>query len=459
MIVIGKELIQKFKNGVRIMSIDARYLYSACKEKDDENGKVEQNKVGYDTSVYWEENTKKSRVPEKLYAVKVPYSLCLEKMNEVNPNEFVEDDYKNAYTNMIINVTFKGAAKVPKVGKPKSDGTLRKITPKFIIRNAGEGRNKFWTIKKVARLEVEKNRENLRKELYENGFVLDGNKYVNFMRSTSKSRGGNMLFIKEEYKSRILIEWARLGLEFSEDEVIDVAGLKSYEALILSGICGKLQILPKEILLIKDYDSIFTKKASVTELNDKERLIVSDKDNEYKNSIWDGMSLMDSSKYSEFIEFPDVSEHSSLTGKSFVLLRNLWFKSAAFNCNVQQYFADNGVTIADVKKHGWTAAEKIEDIKLITTPNSLKFLKMKKFVNDGKSDNLEERAFKRWLSYIEDNSYFGVVKSEHGMKDHARRCNSQFLMALPLSKDEVRKLLECGEFPYIEAMRKDNETF
>ena len=154
-------------------------------------------------------------------------------------------------------------------------------------------------------------------------------------------------FVKEEYFYSLLIEWARLGIIFEKTQAIDVAGIKSYESLVLSGICGKLEIKPEEILLINDYESVFKKKASVTKLDGNNRLIVCDEEVEYHNSIWDGMSLMDSSKYSEFIEFEGIKEAESLNGKSFVLLRNLWFKSAAFNFNIQKYFSDNKVTLED----------------------------------------------------------------------------------------------------------------
>lgn len=202
--------------------------------------------------------------------------------------------------------------------------------------------------------------------------------------------------------------------------------------------------------------------ASVTKLNDSNRLAVSNEEVEYRNNIWDGMSLLDSEKYHNFIEFKGIKEKKSLNGKSFVLLRNLWFKSAAFNFDIQKYFKDYNITIEDVKKHGWTIAEDIKQIKLITTPNSLKILKIKDSVRNrylDKADGETQSMFEYWLSYIKENSYFGVVKSEHGMYDHARRCNPQILMALPLTRDDMRMLLRMGEFPYMYDLRNDDNMF
>ena len=83
---------------------------------------------------------------------------------------------------------------------------------KYIIKTYGSGKNKSAILKKVTRLDIELNTKDLRTYMYDNGFVLDGNKYVYFMRSTSKSRGGNMLFVKEEFFYELLVKWARLGI-------------------------------------------------------------------------------------------------------------------------------------------------------------------------------------------------------------------------------------------------------
>lgn len=456
---MNKHMIESLKNGVRIMSIEARYLYSANK-KNKADAMALTN--GYDTSRFWDGENKRKKAPDKLYKVKMPYSLGLEKMYEIQSDEFKTDDYCNLYSDMVINVTFKGAAKTEKVLKPTKKGEVRQPKSKYIIKTYGAGKNQSATLNKVTRLDTELDTKKLRTYMYDNGFVLDGNKYVYFMRSTSKSRGGNMLFVKEKYFYELLIEWARLGIVFSENQSIDVAGVKSYESLVLSGICGKLEIKPEEILLINDYESVFKKMASVTRLNTDYRLAVNDEETEYHNSIWDGQSLMDSSKYNEFIEFEGTKREHSLNSKSFALLRNLWFKSAAFNFDIQKYFSDHNITIEDVKKHGWTIAEDIKQIKLITTPNSLKILKIKELVKNEYADNPNgqiQSMFEYWLDHIRENAYFGVVKSEHGMYDHARRCNSQILMALPLSKADMRQLLNDGEFPYMRELRNDEDMF
>ena len=473
-------MIEFLKNGVRIMSIEAKSLYTANKQENNPG-------TGYVTIDKWKKkqledrkerninetdeinkvDEEKIKVPEFLYSVKAPYSLGLEKMYEIDIKEFKKDYFNNVYSDMIINVTFKGAAKRvayrrKRNGNYKIDinGNKVKSKPKYIIKSVGTGYRRVSWIKEVERLEIEKNKDALRQYLYDKGFLLDGQKYVAFMRSTSKSRGGNMLFIKEEYLKTILYEWARLDINILPDIAIDIAGLKSYEALALSGISAKVRILPEEILLVKDYKSCFMGRASITRQDSNENLITSDEDNIYSNDIWDGMSLFQTDKWEELLEFEKTK---SMKDSSFLLLRNVWFKSAAFRADIQQFFSDKNVKLEDLKKNGWTLAKDISDIKLITTPNSLKVLKLKELVENKYPDNEDgqvQSMFEYWLDFIgNNNSYFGIVKCEHEARNHARTCNSQFLQALPLCKDDIRKLLAAGEFPYMEAMKNDEGAF
>lgn len=131
-------MIEELKNGVRIMSIEARYLYSANKN-DVKSDKFVRS--GYDTTSFWDNKRKKKKIPDGLYKVKMPYSLALEKMHEIKMDEFKSDDYGTVYSDMVINVTFKGAAKKEKVLKPTKKGEIREPKPKYLIKTYGTGKN------------------------------------------------------------------------------------------------------------------------------------------------------------------------------------------------------------------------------------------------------------------------------------------------------------------------------
>lgn len=119
---------------------------------------------------------------------------------------------------------------------------------------------------------------------------------------------------------------------------------------------------------------------------------------------------------------PDAKEHGML------LLRARFFKSCCFNANIQRWFTDNGIT--DVSQlNGKTRAKRIEDIKLITTASSIKFLKFGKF--------------DEWLDEIEP--IFGVVKHEkptHFFDGRMVQTHYQLLNTLQMTNDEVEKLVK-----------------
>lgn len=104
------------------------------------------------------------------------------------------------------------------------------------------------------------------------------------------------------------------------------------------------------------------------------------------------------------------------------------FKSCCFNCNIQQWFKDNNIT--DISQlNGKTRAKRIEDVKLITTPNSIKYLKF---------DTLDN-----WLDNLYPN--FGLVK--HDKKTHffggrLVQTHYQLINTLQMSKDEVLEFLQ-----------------
>lgn len=123
----------------------------------------------------------------------------------------------------------------------------------------------------------------------------------------------------------------------------------------------------------------------------------------------------------------DISLFGDYSEYGMVLLRNLMFKSCCFNCNIQQWFKDNNIT--DISQlNGKTRATKIEDVKLITTPNSIKYLK-----------------FSTWDEWL-DNLYpnFGVVKHDkktHFFEGRLVQTHYQLLNTLQMSKDEVNEFL------------------
>ena len=253
----------------------------------------------------------------------------------------------------------------------------------------------------------------LRTELYKNGFTCNGKHYVRMKRSSGSARVGKCLFIIEElYKS--IFKYSSKGLTITPGQEIDLAAFESYLALSSSSIIGTIDIPSDSILVIDDYDSVFKENVIETR-SENGHLVIEEKEATITNSIWDGQSLLDISMFGQYSQY------------GMLLLRNLMFKSCCFNCNIQKWFADNNITEIS-QLNGYTNAKDIKDIKMITTPNSIKYLKF--------------GSLKQWLKNLYPT--FGVVKHDkktHFFEGHLVQTHYQLLNTLQFTKDEMKEFL------------------
>ncbi len=254
------------RRGYRILSVEAADIY----KNEQENGAV----VGY-------------RLPEKGDARFRLFKILLDDSLDSNELEKAytricrrkfsfQDEYENAYTLAVVNVKFNYEFK-PADGKPV------KI-------------------------------KELREHFYENGFCVDGIRYVRYKRSAGSSREGKCLFI-DEWLFRAMSKWSECGLK----PKADLASWESYKALSLSSIKGTIEIPLNGILFVPEYQSTFTEEVVSVEIEDG-KLAAHTKETQITNDIWDGESLLDESLFAG--EYAD---------RHMVLLRNKFFKSCAFS--------------------------------------------------------------------------------------------------------------------------------
>ena len=272
----------------------------------------------------------------------------------------------------------------------------------------------------------------LREHFYQNGFYLDGIHYVRYKRSAGSSREGKCLFIDERlYKA--MDKWSSCGLKAQTD----LASWESYKALSLSSIKGTVDIPLEGILFVPDYKRVFTEKVISVELKDS-KLVAEQKQTEITNDIWEGESLLDESVF-----------ESGYADKHMLLLRNKFFKSCAFRTKLQKWIKDKNITLDDIKKRGFTLAADVSQIVMVTTPNSLKYLKF--------AGGLSEKNIRKWIESV-DNT-FGVVKWDKGTRFfHGDMVQSsyQLLNTLGLDKAQAENLLQ-PSFDYITLVRNDVE--
>lgn len=270
----------------------------------------------------------------------------------------------------------------------------------------------------------------LRQELYRDGFWCDGRHYVRWKRSSGSARVGKCLFINEPLY-RKMHKWEMCGLTVHKGQNVDLASLEAYIALTLSSIIDTVEISPDNILVVDDFESVFNDTVIATEMkteNGKSWLETSEKTMEIRNSIWDGMSLIDTSLMGRYRKY------------GMLLLRNRFFKTCAFHTRISDWMADHGIT--DMSQiNGFTLAKRVEDIKLITTPSSIKYLKF--------------GSLEQWMEQLEP--LFGIVKHEkktHYFSGRMVQTHYQLLNTLHMSREEVRDFLE-PSLDYYEKLRTD----
>ena len=263
-------------------------------------------------------------------------------------------------------------------------------------------------------------------------FEIDGIKYVRWIRSGNSARVGNCFFINKEFLNG-MNAFTDCGIK-PKNTKLNLASFEAYRALVLSNKIDDLEIKPENILLIDDVKSTFTEKVMYTGEKDG-KLFTQKKDLKITNKIFDGQSLIDKSLMGKYQE------------KGMLLLRHKFFKSCCFNANIQQWFKDNNITEIS-QLNGQTVATKIEDIKLITTPSSIKYCKFGK----------KESWFNDWLEQItKHNKPFGIVKYEKPTKyfnGQLVRTHYQILNTLQIAKEKIKELLN-PTLEYLELLKSD----
>lgn len=302
--------------------------------------------------------------------------------------------------------------------------------------------------------------DDLRDYLYKNGFTITTTnpktgkatsvKYVVYKRSSAKSRTGQCLFIRESLYQP-MINWSRMDLPFVEGMEVDFTGLLSYESLVGSSLEDLIEIDPKNILIVDDVESQFNFPCNVIKKDANGNLDSFEQDYEIKNSLFDGQSLLDKKYF----------KHN----QGMILLRQHFFKSAAFNCNIQQFLRDNCPD--GVKFEEWQLTnmfgQKVyaKDVHMITTPTSLKLLKFDEDLRMSK-----EELWEHWKQAVEaDDCVFGICKQEHQSKrgrdeqgNILQQLSYQMINSMPLGEDALKELTKL-EVEYITQLKNNDDVF
>ena len=269
------------------------------------------------------------------------------------------------------------------------------------------------------------------------GKIIDTQKihYKMLYRSTGKAKVGSCMFIREE-----LYETARdylyMGIQLPEKNA-PIVEIGAYSSLVASSIVGKVQIDPKDVLILKDVDSFFETNVISIETDKKKHCHAIAKEKyKLKNTLFDGQALIDHSLFPTW-------------GNGYILLRQHMFKAAAFDCYLQQWFKDyygdkyENAVIKDM----WGNEHKVTDIKMVTTDNAIKWIKF-----DGVT-------YEYWCERVkqDNNNYFGIVKTAHPSKLGDVQYQS-YQMVNALDIDTIEGAVQCTK-DYIYLLKNDINVF
>lgn len=295
---------------------------------------------------------------------------------------------------------------------------------------------------------VQKSADELRIDHYTNGVQIKYPKYnkktgtynyevidyVQLYRSTGKAKKGSCMFIRKSlYKKAHAFLTMGIKIPKKNSPIVEIG---AYQSLIASSIEGKVVIPPQHILVLKDIDSFCKTNVISIEVDSNKQCMSIPKENyEVCNTLFDGQALIDESI------FPDWAD-------GYILLRQHFFKAAAFCTRVQQFFRDHFGDKYDtaIVTDMWGNQHLAKDIKMITTDNACKWLKF-----DGVT-------YEYWSEKVHELSdEFGIVKTAHRSKmGDMQRMSYQMVNALSMdTMDTV--LAETKE--YITKLKNDDEVF
>lgn len=324
------------------------------------------------------------------------------------------------------------------------------------------------TIEKVHRNKDKyrkRSREEIRDEFYENGVSItydtrnkDGSikssetiHYRMLFRTSAKAKLGQVIFINENLYD-VAHDWLTMGLgKKLPAENAKIVELSAYAPLTTSTIVGSMHIPVEDILILKDQDSFFHTFANVVRAKDGENgrkmCYVSQEEYEVKNTLWDGMGLIESEILPDWVN-------------GMALLRNHMFKMCGFRTHIKKFFVD-WCYMNDVDYYTYQVEDMfgvkhyLKDIKVITTDNAIKW---KKFT-DLMGNNLRE-AYGYWCERIKaDGDNWGIVKTDHPSKlGKNQQMSYQMINTLPCSKEDIFELAETS-CDYVDALKCGEDLF
>lgn len=279
--------------------------------------------------------------------------------------------------------------------------------------------------------------------------------YKMLFRTSAKAKLGQVIFINENLYD-MAYDWLTIGLgNKMQHDNAKIVEMSAYAPLTTSTIIGTMHIPVEDILILKDQESYFRTIANIVKAqtytdsagNKKKKCIVTKEETEVKNTIWDGMGIIESDILPDWIS-------------GMALLRNHLFKMCGMRGYIQKFFRDwcakkgyNYETYQIQDMFGnW---HYLKDIKIITTDNAIKWKKFTDLMGGSM-----ESAYSYWCNRVHaDGDIWGIVKTDHPSKlGKYQQLSYQMINTLPCTKEDVKNIAR-ESIDYVELIKSDNEAF
>ena len=316
----------------------------------------------------------------------------------------------------------------------RSKNKVDKITE--LLKEAYKNRNQYKRM----------NTAEIRKLFYNEGVTInyvttkkDGEEnvesihYKMLYRSTGKAKKGSCMFIRDRLYERAH-KFLYMGIEQDPDNPM-IVEISAYAPLVSSSIVDRVRINPNNILILKDVDRSYTTNVVSVETDENQHCIArAIEEYRLKNTLFDGQALIDSSLFPSW-------------GNGYILLRQHFFKAAAFCCNIQEFFRDyfgEDYYYATVKDY-WGNVHYLKDIELITTDNACKWMKF-------------DVSYQYWCKKVfQNNCMFGIVKTAHESKlGEMQRMSYQMVNSL---SEEIMPDVLKASVDYVTDLKTKDEAF
>jgi hypothetical protein len=322
----------------------------------------------------------------------------------------------------------------------EADSDERRVKIQQLISTAENNKDKYIKISK----------QDLRRKFYTEGVDITyktHNKsgeiiktetihYKMLYRTPGKAKKGDCVFIADYlYEKAHNFLYMGLRLPYDNAPIVEIG---AYSSLVTSSIVGRIKIEPENIVILKDVVVPFTRNVISIEVNNRNECEAVHRDNyTLKNEEFDGQALISSEI------FPTWAD-------GYVLLRQHMTKCAAFCTHIQKYFVDycaeRGIDYETFEiEDMWGNKHLAKDVKLITTVNSVKWLKF-------------DVTYEYWSDWVRQNGcLFGVVKTAHESK-LGKMQQMSYQMINTLGLDTMHSVM-IPTVEYVQRLQHDDEEF